>query len=128
MDDMYHIRVSWQAVVFVISLLIFPAAYAVAKDFTGYGDQDLRIIAWSVMAVDAIACLSALLSRICAARNRSTVLKQLAMGFGTEAAAAILIFISRNYGTYSMFGDKWYLVPSGLMVLGLFLICKAMTQ
>jgi hypothetical protein len=60
------------------------------------------------------------------AAERAWVLKRIALGVLVIGAAAAITAVSVFFGTFSAFGSQWYVVPTGLYLVGLVIIGRAM--
>lgn len=133
MQELNEIRVTWQLAVVICTLAFLPIAavalVSVILEPGQPGQRGVEIVCTAVIAVGLLICLMAIRSRlssVVAAEERAFIVKKIVWGVLVIAVAAALTAVSCFFGTFSMLGSKWYMVPTGLYVIGLVLIGRAM--
>jgi len=123
-----NITLSWQATVVIIAVFAIPLILIplFVPDSSKELDLGCASAALVIFAIAALAVRSRLNAKDNLAR-RKEILKQGTIGLSLVAAAIALGIISWLFGSFKMFGDYWFIAPTGLYGGGFAMIAKAMS-
>lgn len=133
LQELSKIRVTWQLAVIICALFFIPIAGA---GLVATMIEPSQRPAHGVEAVCGLFLVIGLLLSVWAIRSRlspvtdpderTSILRQIGSGVLVIAAAAGLTVVSYCFTAVPAFGTHWFLYPSGLYVIGLVMIGKAM--
>lgn len=132
MPEAYEINLNWQATVVIVALLCVPGAAGLWIDLLLNPEGDtywIKTFCASVILVGSLLCLLAIRSRLVRtpdAKGRRAIWKRLAVGLLMIVIAVAATALSATCFSWSYDESRWFILPSGLYVVGLVSISKAM--
>jgi hypothetical protein len=133
-QELNKIRVTWQLGVMLcavpIVLVAGVALVSVLIEPGQSGDRGVKIVCGTALFVGVLLSVVAVLSRLASAfaDERATILRRIGLGVLVIGLAAGITFVSYFFGTFSALGSQWHLVPTGIYVVGLSIIVRAMVD